>query len=233
LLGSPYHSFVSPNISNSHKDSMPETSPKCSKERGPTSVHVANLPIRLLPLTPLQTVEAPPPRKSSLTDPNEPFLRLQISRKPCPPPQISPTTPPSASYLSARTRPCSLTNTTSPLQYSSYPRHTSATPSELSTLAPYMSNSTTPPSTCHSSYNIQNVSAWDEWDSEEEEKAGLVGYWKGRKWRGSRGSLGGASANGTAGEAKRDSCGRGEEGGREGKRRMRLVRVMSCGCGED
>ncbi|KAH9868562.1 hypothetical protein J1614_007634 [Plenodomus biglobosus] len=156
-------------------------------------------PIRLDSLRP-----PPPPsailepgrsRKASLTDPNEPFLRLQITGQQTYQPrahsQSHPTTPtfintspPSTSHSRASTRPSSLANIAS-LPASAYPytRNNSVTPSELSTLFPYASTITTsPPSLCRSSYALQNTtSAWDDWDSDSEgEKVRLVG-WIGRR----------------------------------------------------
>ncbi|KAF2867974.1 hypothetical protein BDV95DRAFT_501828 [Massariosphaeria phaeospora] len=161
-------------------------------------------------------------------------------------------TPPLSPACRNFARPSSLANITTPphphaqyqyqyqYQRHQHPRHASATPSELSTLYPYMSNSSTtttsPPSVCRASVSVQNAtSAWDDWDSDEE-KAGLVGYWRGRRWRGSRGSLGGAPGGASAsGSARRDSGATKEESVREegGRKRRGFVRVISCGCGED
>lgn len=238
--------FATTNLPKLHKESTSGTStptsvsPKRRPQRdSATHLVEAEPPIRLSSLRPPPSLEQPHrgstettrSRKSSLTDPNEPFLRLQITRKPLPRTSPStPSTPPSASSQAhnAHARAYSHAHITTPPQYTHYPRHASATPSELSTLYPYISNSTaSPPSVCRASYSLQNTtSAWDDWDSDEEDKAGLVGYWRGKKWRGSRGSLG------TAG-ARRDSAGKDDEGKEEGRRKRRgFVRVLSCGCGE-
>ncbi|KAF2000684.1 hypothetical protein P154DRAFT_619927 [Amniculicola lignicola CBS 123094] len=214
------------------------------------SLQSQDIPIRLSSLRP-----PPPPtdakkpsqrasrsRKSSLTDPNEPFLRLQISRKPVARTHpSSPTTPPSTSYChsSSCPRPSSLVNITTHPSVAPYNGHKSATPSEYSTLYPYISSSTTasPPSVCRASYNLQNTtSAWDDWDSDEEEKAGLVGYWRGRKWRGSRGSLSAVSGRDSASKdegAMSSEEGRDTRDAKREKKRRGFVRVISCGCNED
>ncbi|KAF2254808.1 hypothetical protein BU26DRAFT_514651 [Trematosphaeria pertusa] len=246
--------FASTDLPQLHKNcssgtTTPSSSPpKRKARRQPSSTQLIDPPIRLSSLrpppplqdTPRSSTEAPRPRKASLTpDLSEPFARLQLSRKPLPlPPAAYPATPPSTSHShhsssAPRTRPSSLANITTPPPSTNYSRHNSATPSELSTLYPYISSSSTttsPPSVCRASYRLQNTtSAWDDWDSEdEEEKAGLVGYWRARKWRGSRGSLGGQSA---AKVERRESGGAKEEGGR--KRPRGFVRVISCGCSED
>jgi hypothetical protein len=245
-LGPACRNFASTDLPKLHKESTSGTttpaprSPK-RKSRRSSSTQLADPPIRLSSLRPLRTCEnpkssseAPRPRKSSLTDPNEAFMRLQIARKPVPIPRtlpVSPTTLPSTSHShvsNTRTRCSSLANVTEPSQFA-HPRHASATPSELSTMAPCTSNTTTsPPSVSRASYNLENqTSAWD-WDSDdEEEKAGLVGYWRARKWRGSRGSLGGTSG-------KRDIASKEESVKEECKRKRRgFVRVISCGCGEE
>ncbi|KAF2270807.1 hypothetical protein CC78DRAFT_610867 [Lojkania enalia] len=237
--------FASTNLPKLERRSSTEPSTPISsspnfKPCRPSSNPLNELPIRLSSLKP------PPPldlkassslpcrsRKSSLTDPNEPFLRLQITRKPVPRTNLSsPTTLPSASHSrvsNSTPTVSSLVNISTPPNYASSSRHASATPSELSVLYPYISTSTTsPPSVCCVSYNLQNTtSAWDDWDSEEEEKAGLVGYWRGKKWRGSRGSLGEVSA-------RRDSGAKDDGAKADGKkRRGRFVRAISCGCGEE
>ncbi|KAF1951684.1 hypothetical protein CC80DRAFT_573734, partial [Byssothecium circinans] len=234
-----------------------------------TSAQLVDPPIRLSSLlppppptrtpaarreSPRSSVEdAPRPRKTSLTDPNEPFLRLQIPRKPVTAPlpathqPSTPSTPPPPPSSTPHSKPpplaLSLANT--PPTTRPPTRHTSATPSELSTLYPYLASPTTstasPPSLARTSYQLQHTtSAWDEWDSdEEEEKAGLVRYWRGRRWRGSRGSrgsLGGGSAKGAGGGAGGGTgtgsmnVGDGGEGG-VGRKRRGFVRVLSCGCG--
>ncbi|KAF2709480.1 hypothetical protein K504DRAFT_502207 [Pleomassaria siparia CBS 279.74] len=245
--------FGSTDLPKLHKESASgattptSPSPKRKTHR-PRSIQLVDPPVRLSSLRPLRTPcsEALRPRKASLTDPNGPFTRLHVSRKPVvasgsPTRPPSPTTPPPTlqSHSShARTRPSSLANITTPPQYASYPQHTSTSPSDLSTLSPYFSSSSTtttsPRSVYRASCRLQNTtSAWDEWDSDEEEKAGLVKYWRGRKWRGSRGSLGGSASSSAA---RRDSG----PGGKEEmikeetrKKRMGFVRVISCGCGGD
>jgi hypothetical protein len=235
--------FATTNLPRLHKESTsgPSTpvssSPQRRSQRN-SATQLLEPPIRLASLRPPPSLEAhrsstetTRSRKSSLTDPNEPFLRLQITRKPLPrTSNPTPATPPSASSQASnpRRRPSSLAPITTPPQYTHYSRHASATPSELSTLYPYISNSTTsPPSVCRASYSLQNTtSAWDDWDSDEEDKAGLVGYWRGKKWRGSRSSLAGPGA-------RRDSAGKDDEAKEEGKRKRRgFVRAISCGCGE-
>ncbi|KAF2022098.1 hypothetical protein BU24DRAFT_488386 [Aaosphaeria arxii CBS 175.79] len=228
------------------------TSPK-RRTRKTSCSQTADHPIRLSSLRPppKQSLDETHPRvrKASLTDPNEAFIRLHISRKPLPSQPSSPTTPttppPTAhshhtSGSHPRTRPSSLANITTPPQYASYPRHNSVSPSELSTLYPYVSMATattTSPSLHRTSYSLQNTtSAWDDSDSEgEEEKAGLVGYWRSRKWRGSRGSIGtqdtsrGRRTSDGTEEGRKESSVR-EEGKR--KKRGAFVRVISCGCND-
>lgn len=254
--------FATTNLPRLHKESTSgtstptSTSPKRRPQRD-SATHLLDHepPIRLSSLRPPPTLEQAPristdttrSRKSSLTDPNEPFLRLQISRKPLPRTSPStPSTPPYNAHAHAHTRtpshvhahittPPSNSNSHYTHTHSAYPSHASATPSELSTLYPYISHSTattSPPSVCRASYSLQNTtSAWDDWDSDEEDKAGLVGYWRGKKWRGSRGSLGGSAATTTRESASAGEDGGKEEGKRSGKRRG-FVRVLSCGCGE-
>ncbi|KAF1974332.1 hypothetical protein BU23DRAFT_115166 [Bimuria novae-zelandiae CBS 107.79] len=240
--------------SPANKDMRTSTSPK-RRSRRISSAQLVDPPIRLSSLrppppsqsTPRLSAETSRPRNASLPGSFETLKRLPISRKPVPlyaSVPATPTTPPSTahSYHSAtRTRPCSLANITTPpvTETSSYrsTRHNSATPSELSTLFPYLSSSTTttsPPSVYRASYQLQNtMSAWEDSDSEDEEKVGLVKYWRGRKWRSSRGSLGSQS-----GQARRESTETGNEEERRsaempvgGRKRRGFVRVISCGCG--
>lgn len=162
----------------------------------PIPAQLLDPPIRLSSLRPPQNQEpapeAPRARKASLTDPNEPFLRLKITQGAAtstgsypPTPTYPPTTPPSTSHSRSSTRPSSIANTMSPLSPAvhiptqAYARHHSATPSELSTLYPYMST-TSRPSVSSTGYNLQHTtSAWDDWDSDSEgEKTGLVSYLK-------------------------------------------------------
>ncbi|KAF2735171.1 hypothetical protein EJ04DRAFT_221240 [Polyplosphaeria fusca] len=215
------------------------TSPKRrSKSSRPPSHELMELPPRLSSLkTPSSPSvldmashfpEPPTSRKGSLTDPYEPFLRHQISRKPV---ANAPPTPPSTSHSQAsfmRTRSNSLANVTTPPLYevsSLSSRHGSVASSEASNSYAYGWGPTAPPSSAsRASYGLQNTtSAWDEWDSDEE-KAGLVGYWRGRKWRGSRVSLG--KGDESAGAGARD----GEEAKKEKKKKRGFVRVISCGC---
>ncbi|KAJ4286660.1 hypothetical protein N0V90_012912 [Kalmusia sp. IMI 367209] len=236
---------------NSSTANTPGASTSPKRNSGLSSAQLIDPPMRissLRPPPPQQCIaqsptDAPHSRKASLTDAKESLLRLQIARKPVPPPPAhptSPTTPPSTSHSYSSTtkaRPSSLANITTPPSTAKYryARHTSATPSELSTMFPYIASSTTtsPPSVCRASYQLQNtISAWEDSDSEDEEKVGLVGYWKARKWRGSRGSLGGHSS-----QARRDSAGNDDDEGRarfSGGRKVRsFVRVISCGCNEN
>lgn len=203
-----------------------------------TSFQLLDPPIRRSSLKPPpgHEVDSPPSdptqsRKGSLADPKEPPFRLHIPRKPLPRAHpASPITPPSTSHSQTstpHTRPSSLANITTPPQYANYSRKTSATPSELSTLYPYVSNPTTPLSVCRSSYQLQNTtSAWDDWESDEE-KAGLVAYWRSKKWKGSRSNLG------NSGSGRRESAGKDESVKEEGRKKRRgFVRVISCGCRE-
>ncbi|KAL6712495.1 hypothetical protein ACN47E_000372 [Coniothyrium glycines] len=180
------------------------TSPK-RRSFCPLPAQLVEPPIRLSSLQP-----PPPPttssdsarsRKASLTDPNEPFLRLQIthqhasyppttrsaSHPSTPTATMTPLTPPSTSHSRSSTRPSSLA-TTAPF-LAPFLRNNSTTPSDFSThTSPYTtttstSTSTGPPSLCRSSYALHNTtSAWDDWDSaDEEEKTSLVGWMGGRK----------------------------------------------------
>jgi len=157
-------------------------------------------------------------RKASLTDPNEPFLRLQTTQQkttyqPRAHSQSHPTTPTfltnpsSAAPSRASTRPSSVANVGSLSPTCAYPysRNNSATPSDLSTLLPYSSTATTcPPSAGRSSFALPNpTSAWDDWDSESEgEKVRRVGWMGRRKAKGkstdkdSKGSIDSTSSEG-------------------------------------
>jgi hypothetical protein len=170
------------------------TSPK-RRSFCPMPTQILDPPIRLSSLRPPPgqepTLEANRTRKVSLTDPNEPFLRLQIAPTTYKPrtgshptsPTYPPTTPPSTSHSRTSTRPSSLANTVSPpspavhIPTHPYGRHNSATPSEFSSLYPHTSRTTSVNTT---GYGLQHAtSAWDDWDSDEEgEKAGLVGLMK-------------------------------------------------------
>ncbi|KZM19666.1 uncharacterized protein EKO05_0004380 [Ascochyta rabiei] len=182
------------------KTSLEEASSRSpsSKHRGcPPALELTNPPIRLDSLRPPPTtqdlMEANRSRKASLTDPNEPFLRLQYAHQYAPhacsiptTPTYPPTSPPSTIPSRVSTRPSSFAQMTSPLIQNaiipSYTRHNSATPSELSQLRHYTSVSmaaTSPPSLHRVSNTLQNTtSAWDDWDSDGEERVRLVGYWK-------------------------------------------------------
>jgi hypothetical protein len=169
------------------------TSPK-RRSFCPMPTQMLDPPIRLSSLRPPPgqepVVEANRTRKTSLTDPNEPFLRLQIAPTTYQPrsgshpasPTYPPTTPPSTSHSRTSTRPSSLANTVSPrspavhIPTHPYGRHNSATPSELSSLYPHTSRT----ASVNTGYGLQHAtSAWDDWDSDEEgEKAGLVGLMK-------------------------------------------------------
>lgn len=162
----------------------------------PTQTQMLDPPIRLSSLRPPPGQEPVPEptrtRKTSLTDPNEPFLRLQVAPTTYQPrtgshptsPSYPPTTPPSRSQSrTSSTRPSSLNNTTSPFSPAvhipthPYTRHNSVTPSELSSLYPYTSRSASI-NTNSVGYQGHATSAWDDWDSDEEDKAGLVGLMK-------------------------------------------------------
>lgn len=164
------------------------------------------------PVIPAATSEDSRDRKHSLTDPNEPFLRIQIVQQnanyqssrygshPTTPTTMVPLTPPSTSQSRSSTRPSSLA-TVAPLP-PSLSRKNSGTPNDFYSLYPYASTSTTPTSPLNlsqSSYALQNTtSAWDDWDSEgeEEEKVGLVGWRMGRrKGKKEKGSSSGSSNN--------------------------------------
>ncbi|KAF9699014.1 hypothetical protein EKO04_002896 [Ascochyta lentis] len=176
----------------------PSSRPPNSKRRGfPPALELTKPPIRFDSLRPppnsQDLMEANRSRKASLTDPNEPFLRLQYAHSYAPytysiptTPTYAPTSPPSSIPSRVSTRPSSFAQMASPLTQNaaipSYTRHNSATPSELSQLHHYTSVSmvpTSPPSLHRVSNALQNTtSAWDDWDSDGEEKVRLVGYWK-------------------------------------------------------
>ncbi|KAF1940506.1 hypothetical protein EJ02DRAFT_504133 [Clathrospora elynae] len=202
--------LTSTDIQQVHKDSsvkeiiMPTSTSSKRKSFCPMPTQFFDPPIRFSSLPPPPTQEAvrEPARSMnpSLTDPNEPFLRLQTTHPNAPrsqsnshpaSPTYIPTTPTSTSHSRSSTRPSSLANVAS-LPASAYPyaRNNSATPSEFSTLYPYSSTVTTsPPSLCRVSYALQNTtSAWDDWGSDDDaEKVRLVG-WMGRRKVKSRGS---------------------------------------------
>ncbi|KNG47369.1 hypothetical protein DDE82_000851 [Stemphylium lycopersici] len=143
-------------------------------------------------------------RKTSLTDPNEPFLRLHTAqqpytaRSPLNSPPMTPTSPPWTTQSQCSTRRSSLANVTM-LPKPSYPhaRNDSGTLSEFDTIYQTVSTTTTPPASLHRfGYPLQNqTSAWDDWDSDEEaEKAG-ISSWMGRRRNKSR-----------AGKSSMDGC---------------------------
>lgn len=194
--------FASTNLQQLHNSSLEEISMPISAS--PTRRSFCPLPTKLLdPPVRLDSLRPPPSldatleparsRKVSLTDPNDTILRLQITQQHAyenrshshpATPTFAPATPPSTSHSQSSTRPSSLTNM-SQLPTSTYPytRNDSATPSELSSMFPYISSvAASPPSLCRSSYTVQNtMSAWDDWDSDDEcEKMRLVG-WMGRR----------------------------------------------------
>ncbi|KAF1366068.1 hypothetical protein EJ07DRAFT_150531 [Lizonia empirigonia] len=177
----------------------PGSGPSSSQRRKGCApvLQLTNPPIRLDSLRPppntQDLMEVNRSRKASLTDPNEPFLRLQYAHQyaPCTSsipttPTYPPTGPPSTIPSRVSTRPSSFAQMTSPLTQNaimpSYTRHNSATPSETSQLHHYTSISTgtaSPPSLHRVSNALQNTtSAWDDWDSDGEEKVRVVGYWK-------------------------------------------------------
>ncbi|KAF1838723.1 hypothetical protein BDW02DRAFT_336128 [Decorospora gaudefroyi] len=204
--------FGSTDLQQLHKNSsredvtVPQSKSPKRKSFCPIPSQIMDPPIRLSSLRP------PPPqepiqeptrsRKTSLTDPNEPFLRLQITHQPHASPSrptshpttpdYTPTTPPSATHSRSSTRPSSLANIALlPASAYAYSRsNNSGTPSYASP----STVTTSPPSLCRVSYALQNTtSAWDDWDSDDDDadKVGLVG-WVGRKVR-SRGSGGGGA----------------------------------------
>jgi hypothetical protein len=228
----------------------------------PMPTQMLDPPIRLSSLRPPpgqeSTIEANRGRKTSLTDPNEPFLRLQIAPSTYQPrtgshpasPTYPPTTPPSTAQSRTSTRPSSLANTVSPLSPAvhipthPYIRHNSATPSELSTLYPYTSRTASVNTT---GYGLQHAtSAWDDWDSDEDgEKAGLVGLMRsiGKAKKKERSdSLESVSvklnvAREEERKKSRESRRKSDESEVKGKKNRRpsgFVRAISCGgCSED
>ncbi|KAJ8110531.1 hypothetical protein OPT61_g6651 [Boeremia exigua] len=169
-----------------------------SKRKGcPPALQFTNPPIRLDSLRPppntQDLTEVGRSRKTSLTDPNEPFLRLQYAHQYAPntysipsTPTYPPTSPPSTIPSRVSTRPSSFAQMSSPLTQNavmpSFVRQNSATPSESSHIQQYTTIpfcATSPPSLQHVNSALQNTtSAWDDWDSDGEEKVRLVGYWK-------------------------------------------------------
>ncbi|KAJ4984130.1 hypothetical protein SVAN01_10362 [Stagonosporopsis vannaccii] len=169
-----------------------------SKRKGcPPALQFTNPPIRLDSLRPppntQDLVEVSRSRKASLTDPNEPFLRLQYAHQYAPntysissTPTYPPTSPPSTIPSRVSTRPSSFAQMTSPLTQNatlpSFIRQSSTTLSEMSHsqhYAPAHLGPSSPPALHHVNSALQNTtSAWDDWDSDEDEKVRLVGYWK-------------------------------------------------------
>ncbi|KAI4955901.1 hypothetical protein J4E91_000110 [Alternaria rosae] len=161
----------------------------------PLPAHLVDPSFRLSTLQPPPELEAfsndpiRTRRKTSLTDPNEPFLRLQIAQQaPLPrsamnSPPITPTSPPPwATHSRSSTRRSSLANAAL-LPKPAYPhaRTDSVALSEYSTLCPIQTTLTT---------KLENtISAWDDWDSDNEDgdRAGLAS-WMGRRKTKGRGS---------------------------------------------
>ncbi|KAJ4383961.1 hypothetical protein N0V86_000805 [Didymella sp. IMI 355093] len=170
--------------------------PSLSKRKGcPLALQLTNPPARFDSLHPppnaQDLVEANRSRKTSLTDPNEPFLRLQYTQQIAPytysipsTPTYPPTSPPSTIPSRVSTRPSSFAQMTSPLTQNAimpcYTRKNSATPSEYGQVNHYAPLApTSPPSLHYVNHDLQNTtSAWDDWDSDGEEKIRLVGKWK-------------------------------------------------------
>ncbi|KAF3045475.1 hypothetical protein E8E12_006764 [Didymella heteroderae] len=161
----------------------------------PPALQLTNPPVRLDSLRPppnaQDLTESNRSRKTSLTDPNEPFLRLQYAQQiaPCTysipsTPTYPPTSPPSTIPSRVSTRPSSFAQMTSPLTQNatmpSYTRRNSAIPFEYGQVHHYAPLArTSPPSLRLVNNSLQNtVSAWDDWDSEDEEKVRLVDKWK-------------------------------------------------------
>ncbi len=185
--------FASTDLRNLHKNSSMDdvtirtSIPSRRTSFCPLPAHLADPSFRLSSLPPPPDFEAfSEPmrgRKISLTDPNEPFLRLQISRQTHVPrsqmnsPPMTPTSPPWATQSRCSTRRSSLANAAS-LPAPTYPhaRTDSVALSEYSTLCPYQSTVTT---------SLENtISAWDDWDSDSDsddaDRLGLSS-WIGRR----------------------------------------------------
>jgi|SRR5690242_293123 len=181
----------------SQEEAETQTSTLPERKGYPPALQFTNPPIRLDSLRPppntQDLVEVSRSRKASLTDPNEPFLRLQYAHQYAPnsysipsTPTFPPTSPPSTIPSRVSTRPSSFAQMTSPLTQNatmpSFVRQSSATPSEMSHLHHYVPiplGASSPPALHHVNSALQNTtSAWDDWDSDEEEKVRLVGYWK-------------------------------------------------------
>lgn len=175
----------------SQEDYNIRSSISSKRQEYPSGLQFTNPPIRLdslrPPPNPQDVMEAARSRKTSLTDPNEPFLRFQYAHQYAPAtssipttPTYPPTSPPSTVPSRVSTRPSSFAQMTSPLvQNAVLPtlaRYNSATPSESSHVQHY---APVPPSLYQVNNALQNTtSAWDDWDSDGEEKVRLVGYWK-------------------------------------------------------
>lgn len=187
-------------LSQEIEKNVPKSTSQKRKSFCPIPTQFVDPPVRLSSLHPPSTqspvADATSGRKTSLTDPNEPFLRLKCSQTTYTntshpsTPTYPPTTPPSTSHSRSSTRPTSLANPTSPANPAVHipthpysPRQHSITPSELSAVYACASPSTLNRpsiSTNATAYTLQHAtSAWDNWDSDSEgEKAGLVGYLK-------------------------------------------------------
>ena len=176
----------------SQEDPIPRTSSLSKRKGCPSALQLTNPPARHDSLRPPPITqdlkEANRSRKTSLTDPNEPFLRLQHAQQIAPytysipsTPTYPPTNPPSTNPSRVSTRPSSFAQMTSPLTQNaiipSNTRHNSAAPSEYSQV--YHHAPTSPPSLHYVNHGLQNTtSAWDDWDSDGEEKVRLVDKWK-------------------------------------------------------
>lgn len=155
----------------------------------PPALQLTNPPVRLDSLRPPPSsqdiMESSRARKTSLTDPNEPFLRLQYAQQiaPCTysipsTPTYPPTSPPSTIPSRVSTRPSSFAQMMSPLTQNatmpSYTQQNSATPSEYGQV-----HNHAPPSLHFVNRTLQTtISAWDDWDSDDEEKVRLVDKWR-------------------------------------------------------
>lgn len=238
------------------------TTPKATSPKRmsfcPMPTQMLDPPIRLDSLRPPPNqnvhMDASRSRKTSLTDPNEPFLRIQVASNSHLPssasqpttPTYPPTTPPSTPHSRTSTRPSSLTNTASPLSPAvhipthSYARQNSIAPSDSSTLYPHTSRTV--------SINTHAASAWDDWDSDGEgKKSGFM--WKGiskpatnkgKKKERSDSNTSDDSISAKLSFAREEERKKNREQRRSGnigdcakkaksKRREGLIRVFSCG----
>ncbi len=153
--------------------SKPQEEPSRSTPIEQASHHVSTSRPQTGQQTPTESSRS---RKPSLIDPNEAFLRIQMTspqtynathfQTHATSPSITSASSlhPSAPYSRGSTRPSSFAN-----RYS-YHRNNSATPSEMSTLYTCaLTQATSPLSLSSVDYALQNIkSAWDDWDSEDE-----------------------------------------------------------------